>query len=174
MSLLWFALGDSIIGLHAQSKIIERMIEQFETANADVVVAFEEVAPEEVFRYGIAKPKGAVGDIFELESLIEKPDVNSAPSNLAVAARYVFRSTIFDYLEQTQPGSGGEIQLTDAIQAVLDNGGKGIGMRLEAGERRYDIGNFESYFRAFVDFALADPKHGGALRQHLQQVLADG
>ena len=68
------ALGDSIIGLNAQSDIVRRMVEQFERRKADVVVAFEEVPPKEVFRYGIAKPKGPVGDVFELESLIEKPD----------------------------------------------------------------------------------------------------
>jgi len=161
------ALGDSIIGLHAQSDIVQRMLDEFERAKADIVVAFEAVAPDEVHRYGIAQPRGPVGDVFELERLVEKPDVASAPSNLAVAARYVFSPLIFRTLSNTQPGKGGEIQLTDAIQQVLSAGGKGIGLRLKKGERRFDIGNFESYFRAFVDFAVADPKYGDSLRQYL-------
>lgn len=165
------ALGDSIIGLNAQSDIVARMTALFETTGADVVVAFEEVPRDEVFRYGIAKPRGPVDDVFDLESLIEKPSVDEAPSNLAVAARYVFSPVIFDKLAETPPGKGGEIQLTDAIQTILSEGGKGLGVRLHPHERRYDIGNFGSYFRAFVDFALADPQFGDGLREHVQAVL---
>ncbi|MCY2992647.1 MAG: UTP--glucose-1-phosphate uridylyltransferase [Planctomycetota bacterium] len=166
------ALGDSIIGLNAPSDIVRRMVEQFEQTQADFVVAFEEVPREDVFRYGIAKPKGPMGEVFELESLIEKPDVAEAPSNLAVAARYVFSPAIFDKLVETKPGKGGEIQLTDAIQLLLDEGGKGLGLRLRPDERRFDIGNFESYFRAFTEFALADPKYGPGLREFVGTLLA--
>ena len=165
------ALGDSIIGLNAESDIVGRMIEQFERSKADVVVAFEEVPRSEVFRYGIAKPRGPMGDVFELESLIEKPSASETPSNLAVAARYVFSPAIFEKLAETKPGKGGEIQLTDAIQLVLDGGGKGYGLRLRPGERRFDIGNFESYFRAFVQFALADPKFGPGLQSFIKSLL---
>lgn len=166
------ALGDSIIGLNAESNIVGRMVEQFERANADVVVAFEEVPSSEVFRYGIAEPLGPVDDVFELKSVIEKPEVGSAPSNLAVAARYVFNPIIFDQLEKTRPGKGEEIQLTDAIQTMLQQGCKGVGMRLREGERRFDIGNFESYFRAFAEFALADPIYGESLHGFIRS-LAD-
>ena len=162
------ALGDSIIGLHAQSDIVQRMLDEFERAKADIVVAFEEVPQQDVHRYGIAQPRGPVGDVFELERLVEKPEAQSAPSNLAVAARYVFSPLIFRALINTEPGKGGEIQLTDAIQRVLSAGGKGIGLRLQPGERRFDIGNFESYFRAFFEFALADPKYGESLTRYVQ------
>ncbi len=165
------ALGDSIIGLNAQSDIVARMTALYETTGADVVVALEEVPRDEVFRYGIAKPRGPVDDVFDLESLVEKPSVDEAPSNLAVAARYVFSPVIFDKLAETPPGKGGEIQLTDAIQTILSEGGKGLGVRLHPHERRYDIGNFGSYFRAFVDFALADPQFGDGLREHVQALL---
>jgi UTP--glucose-1-phosphate uridylyltransferase len=166
------ALGDSIIGLHAQSRIVARMIRQFESA-ADVVavVAFEEVPPSDVSQYGIAKPRDGGGDVFELEDLIEKPSPAEAPSNLAVAARYVFSPKIFDALDQTKPGKGGEIQLTDAIRILLRSGGCGIGLRLLAGEQRYDIGNFESYFKAFSTFALSDPIYGPGLREHVRSLL---
>ncbi|MEW4487938.1 UTP--glucose-1-phosphate uridylyltransferase [Thalassoglobus sp. JC818] len=167
------ALGDSIIGMHAKSRIVERMIEEYERSQADVVVAFEELTdPREVVHYGIAKPRGPItNDIFELDSLIEKPAVDEAPSNLAVAARYVFSPAIFEALEQTDRGKGGEIQLTDAMQRVLREGGKGIGIRLPSTEPRFDIGNFESYFRAFVDFSLSDPQFGDGLRTYLREKL---
>ena len=73
---------------------------------------------------------------------------------------------------QTKPGKGGEIQLTDAIQLVLESGGKGLGLRLQPHERRFDIGNFESYFRAFFEFALADPKFGPGLREFVQGLVS--
>jgi UTP--glucose-1-phosphate uridylyltransferase len=165
------ALGDSIIGLHARSGIVSRMLEEFERSKADVVVAFEEVPASEVERYGIAEPRGIVGDRFELQGIVEKPAAADAPSNLAVAGRYVFGPAIFDELAATKPGKGGEIQLTDAMQNLLRKGGKGVGLRLARDERRFDIGNFESYFRAFFDFALADPKYGASLRSHARSVL---
>ena len=93
------------------------------------------------------------------------------PSTLAVAARYVFKPVIFDWLARTLPGKGGEIQLTDAIRLLLGHGGKVVGVQLGPQERRYDIGNFESYFRAFVEFALADPKYGPELRQFVHELL---
>ncbi|MFP6657513.1 MAG: UTP--glucose-1-phosphate uridylyltransferase [Pirellulales bacterium] len=166
------ALGDSIIGLHAQSNIVQRMVDQYEQEKADVVIAFEEIVDRrDVVHYGIAKPRGEAGDVFELEDLVEKPSVEEAPSTLAVAARYVFGASIFEKLAETEPGKGGEIQLTDAIRSVLQAGGKGIGIRLDAGERRFDIGNFDSYFRTFVEFALADPHHGSRLREHIAKLL---
>src|SRR5262249_27439781 len=148
------ALGDSIIGLHAKSQIVRRMADEFQRSGAAAVIAFEEVPPEEVIHYGIAKPKEANRPIFELADVIEKPGVREAPSNLAVAARYVFAPGIFALLAETPPGKGGEIQLTDAIRSLIKNGRRVLGMRLLPGERRFDIGNFESYFQAFCEFAL--------------------
>jgi UTP--glucose-1-phosphate uridylyltransferase len=165
------ALGDSIIGLNAQSDIVHRMVDEFESSKADIVVAFEEVAKADVVRYGIAQPAGEIGDRFALQDLIEKPSVDEAPSQLAVAARYVFSASIFDALNETQPGKGGEIQLTDAIRILLKRGAKGVGMRLGDDERRFDIGNYDSYFKAFVEFALADPQYGESLKAHLQALV---
>lgn len=167
------ALGDSIIGMNAQSSIVARMVEQFETKRADAVICFEEVPKEEVVQYGIARPRGKAEDVFELADIVEKPSVAEAPSNLAVAARYVFAPGIFSLLAGTQPGKGGEIQLTDAIRTLIRNGGRVLGVRLQSGERRFDIGNFESYFQAFCEFALSDPRHGPALRDFLARLLAE-
>ncbi len=165
------ALGDSIIGIGAKSDIVARMLELYESQHADIVVAFEEVAPSEVFRYGIAMPRGPVGDVFELQDVVEKPEPDEAPSNLAVAARYVFSPTIFEHLSETPRGKGNEIQLTDAMSRMLVQGGKGIGLRLPPSEARYDIGNHQSYYRAFINFALADAKEGARLREYLETLL---
>ena len=165
------ALGDSILGLSPPSTVVATMMRQFEATGADAVIAFEEVPADEVIHYGIARPKDGVDDVFELAGLVEKPAAAEAPSTLAVAARYVFSPAIFDYLATTRPGKGNEIQLTDAIAAMIDDGRKALGVRLPPSERRYDIGNFESYFLAFAEFALADPQAGAALRARLKELL---
>jgi UTP--glucose-1-phosphate uridylyltransferase len=162
------ALGDSIIGLNAQSDVVGRMQDCFETQNCAAVIAFEEVPPHEVSQYGIAHPASS-DEVFELLDIIEKPTLDEAPSNLAVAARYIFTPKIFEALERTEPGKGGEIQLTDAIKLLIEEGEKVYGVRLQ-NERRYDIGNFESYFQAFVEFALADEKYGTSLREYIRSL----
>src|SRR5439155_258860 len=105
------------------------------------------------------------------EDLLEKPRRDEAPSRLAIAARYVLSPAVFDVLERTRPGKAGEIQLTDAIRQMIHGGGRVYGVRLGADERRFDIGNFDSYFRAFVELALADPKHGASLREFLVRLV---
>lgn len=164
------ALGDSIIGLNAESDIVRRMIRAFEDKQADAVVAFERVPMDQVHHYGIAKPR-TNGEIFVIDDVIEKPSAAEAPSNLAIAARYVFAPKIFDAIKRTKPGKGSEIQLTDAIRLIVQGGGKVFGMSLRENERRYDIGNFDSYFQAFVEFALADNKHGTPLREYVRKLI---
>ena len=166
------ALGDSIIGLTEKSRIVERMTDCFENKKADVVIAFQEVDPAEVYRYGIASPKEE-GEVFEVADLIEKPPVDKAPSNLAVAARYILKPSIFDALKRTEPGAGGEIQLTDAIRILMREGATVYGVRLKETNTRYDIGNFGSYFRAFTEFALADEIFGEEYREYLRERLKE-
>jgi UTP--glucose-1-phosphate uridylyltransferase len=164
------ALGDSIIGMNAQSDIVKRMTHCFTEKNAAAVIAFETVRRTEVHHYGIAKPK-TNGEVFEVEDLIEKPAQSEAPSNLAIAARYVFSPAIFDAIRNTGQGKGNEIQITDAIRLLIKGGKKVYGVRLHGRERRYDIGNFQAYFRAFVEFALADEKQGPEFRKYLESTL---
>jgi UTP--glucose-1-phosphate uridylyltransferase len=165
------ALGDTIVGLSGQSTIVGRMKEEFVRSRSDAVIAFTEVPAEDVIHYGIAWPRPGTGPIFELADIIEKPSVTEAPSNLAVAARYIFSPAIFEFLARTPPGKGGEVQLTDAIRAWIRRGGRMVGMRLTANEQRFDIGNFETYFQAFCQFALADPRYGSGLREYLKRLL---
>jgi len=164
------ALGDSILGLERRSTVVRRMVECFLERRAAAVVAFETVPRSEVRHYGIARPRGG-GDVFEVEDVVEKPTPEEAPSDHAIAARYVFAPSIFEALARTRPGKGGEIQLTDAMRIAIRDGGRVYGMRLSEEERRFDIGNFETYFRAFVEFALADDKYGLVLRQSLRRLL---
>ena len=168
------ALGDSIIGVHAQSRIVKTIIDVFEAEQASAVIAFEEVPREEVVHYGIARPGAAGNGFFELAGIIEKPNPDDAPSQLAVAARYVFGYEIFEYLHRTTAGTGDEIQLTDAIAAMIADGRRVLGVSLPSHEQRYDIGNFPSYFRAFFEFALQDPQYGEELRRYATERLAAG
>lgn len=158
------ALGDTILGLEQRSMIVRRMIDLFERrTNLAGIIAFDEVESEDVVHYGIAKP-GKTSEnetVFELLDLIEKPEKNEAPSRLAVAARYVFSPQIFDYLRRTEPDARGEIQLTDAVRLMIADGKTLCGMKMAAGEGRYDIGSFPSYYKAFADFAAKAMREPG-------------
>ena len=162
------ALGDSIIYSTEKDCLLSRMVQQYEKDRSSFVIGTRRVPMEQVQRYGIIQPKGDPnGGIVEIEDLIEKPSVSDAPSNLAIAARYIMPAKIFDALDRTSPGKGGEIQLTDAIRLLIREGTKGYSVSLREKEKRYDIGNFPSYYEAFLDFALRDEKYGYQLRQYV-------
>jgi UTP--glucose-1-phosphate uridylyltransferase len=167
------ALGDSIVGLHANSRSVARMAELFESRRASCVIAVEEVAPDEVKHYGIIKPAKEDGECVRVAGLVEKPDPQAAPSRLAIAGRYVFSPLVFDMIRQVKPDARGEIQLTDAIRGMCEEGKRVLAVRLPAGEKRYDIGNFPSYFETFVEFALADPAYGADFRRTLERLLKE-
>lgn len=164
------ALGDSIIGLREDSTACRRMAEAFVEHDAQVVIAVEEVPAERVRFYGIVEP-GGDGDTFPIRTMVEKPSLDAAPSRLAVAGRYVFSPKIFDVIRSVRPDRRGEIQITDAIRAVAERGGKVLGVKLRPEEKRHDIGNMPSYFETFIEFALADPDHGQRVRNHLLKAL---
>ncbi|MCZ2152703.1 MAG: UTP--glucose-1-phosphate uridylyltransferase [Bryobacterales bacterium] len=166
------ALGDSIIGLHGQSRLIGEMVELYEKHRASAVVAVQEVPREHVTNYGIVAPASIDGGVIRVANLVEKPSVEEAPSNLAIAARYVFSPLIFDLIKQVKPDKRGEIQLTNAIQAMCEEGRRVLAVTLPENQRRYDIGNFPSYFESFAAFALADPDYGEEFRETLKKLLA--
>lgn len=165
------ALGDSIIGMNGQSNLVSRMVRLFEDQRAAAVVAVEEVPREEVRHYGIVDPASTDGDVVRVANLVEKPAVDAAPSNLAIAARYVFSPLIFDLIRQTEIDHRGEVQLTSAIQRMCEEGQRVLAVKLPPTEKRYDIGNFPSYYETFIEFALADPEYGPALRERLRELL---
>jgi UTP--glucose-1-phosphate uridylyltransferase len=165
------ALGDSILGLHAQSKAVSRMIEVFEQNAAACVVAVEEVPLAETGQYGIVDPAEAGTHAVRVAHLVEKPGPEKAPSRLAIAGRYIFSPRIFDEIRRVEVDKRGEIQLTDAIERMCSAGLRVYAVVLTAEERRYDVGNFASYFEAFVEFAMADPVHGAELMEMLKKKL---
>src|SRR3954470_20835437 len=167
------ALGDSILGLHATSMAVTRMMEVFEERRASCVIAVEEVPRDETRHYGIVQPENGARDVFRIVNLVEKPKPEEAPSNLAIAGRYIFSPVIFDMIRRVKPDSRGEIQLTDAIQFMCDEGRRVMAVKLTPEEKRYDIGNFPSYFESFVAFALADPLYGADFRVALERLLAE-
>ncbi|HOB19160.1 MAG TPA: UTP--glucose-1-phosphate uridylyltransferase [Candidatus Atribacteria bacterium] len=166
------ALGDSIIFSRENRILLRRMLDVYEQHENSFVIGTRNVPLESVHRYGIIEPLGDSRDgITQIRDLVEKPAMQNAPSTLAVAARYIMPGRIFDALSRTSPGRGGEIQLTDGIRLLLKEGMTGYAVNLTDREKRYDIGNFQSYYEAFVDFALNDEKYGYQLKQYIIKSL---
>jgi len=165
-------LGDSIIKSEQPGSFLKRLLETHERRKASVTIAFQEVERQDVVKYGIAMPDPEhSGDSeFRLRGLVEKPSVDKAPSNLAISARYVFSPEIFDAIRKT-PLKGGEYQITDSIRLLMDSG-EVWGLKLGPGEKRYDVGGFESYFEAFLTFALEDEEAGEAFRKYAAGLLS--
>lgn len=167
------ALGDSIVAAEDPAAPLRAMMEAYHTLNATAIVAVEKVPLEDTFRYGIVSIDGAEpppGEPVAMTDIVEKPPVSAAPSRLAVAARYVFGPAVFDALRRTLPDKRGEIQLSDAIKLLIQMGEPVYAWPFAADCRRYDVGNFESYFRSFIDFALADERYGYMVRKYIKQI----
>ncbi|MFA9270281.1 UTP--glucose-1-phosphate uridylyltransferase [Svornostia abyssi] len=165
------ALGDTLVENGPQ--VMRRLIAAADDKHADVVIALEHVEGDEISRYGVAAPEGRVlsgNGAIPLRGLVEKPSPADAPSDLAIASRYVLPFSIFDALSRVQPGVGGELQLTDALQLLIDEGARAVGVPLREGEARHDVGSMESYTAAFLRYALIDPELGPVIREQ----LADG
>jgi UTP--glucose-1-phosphate uridylyltransferase len=159
-------LGDDIID--PRDPLLDRMIEVHEEHNTSVI-ALLEVDPAQAHLYGVATIEHTDDpDVVRVVDLIEKPAPGTAPSNYAVIGRYVLRPEIFDILEHTAPGKGGEIQLTDALLELAkapDTGGVyGVVFR----GRRYDTGDRLDYIKAIVQLAVERPDLGPELRPWLR------
>lgn len=162
------ALGDSIIGLQGRSRLLEQMCRVFEEEQPSCIIAVQEVTPDRISSYGIVKPVSD-GSVFVISDMVEKPAAGEAPSNLAVSARYIFTPEIYDAINHTYADKGGEVQLTDAIRLLIRDGRKVMGIRLPAGDNRYDIGNFGAYYRAFIEFAMDDPDYGEEVKAFIKE-----
>lgn len=141
-----------------------------------IVLAFMEVKPEETSRYGIASVAPADGDlgadVVRVTGLVEKPQPAEAPSNLAVLGRYILPASIFDAIQDTKPGSGGEIQLTDAMATLLADGTPVHGIIYRG--HRYDTGMPLGYLQAVVQLASQRDDLGEDFRQWLGEFVAGG
>ncbi len=132
------------------------------------LLAVQEVPANHVQRYGIVAGDVAGERLLKVRQMVEKPKPADAPSNLAVVGRYVLPGRIFQLLEQTTPGAGGEIQLTDAIEALLMEQGKVLAYRFEG--TRFDCGNKAGLVRATMHMAMQDPTLVPTVRAFLQQL----
>lgn len=141
-------LGDDIV--QAEKPCLKQMIEQYERYNASIL-GVQKVKPDEVSRYGIVGGNQIGARFYSVMELVEKPAKEQAPSNLAIMGRYILSSKIFEILECQKPGAGGEIQLTDAIEAlnqfeaVYAYDFEGI---------RYDVGEKMGFIQTTIEFAL--------------------
>jgi len=159
-------LGDDVID--SRDACLSQMLALHE-ATGDNVVALMEVPKEQIRLYGAASIGTQEGDVVEVTGLVEKPEADKAPSNLAVIGRYVLRPEMFNILENTQPGRGGEIQLTDALQHAAKNpevagGVKGLIFR----GRRYDTGDKLDFIKATLRIAVDREDIGSDLREWLK------
>jgi UTP--glucose-1-phosphate uridylyltransferase len=131
------------------------------------VLALMEMTPEEITAYGCAAVEETEDGLLRVTGLVEKPKKGEAPSNLAVLGRYVLTADIFGAIDEVPPGVGGEIQVTDAIAALVDDGV--YGYRFTSG--RYDTGNKLDYLKTVVEYSLARDDLGPEFRQFLREVL---
>lgn len=129
------------------------------------LVGVEEVPPDETDKYGIVKTTPLADDLGEVEAIVEKPKPEQAPSTSAVVGRYVLSPRIFHYLERTEKGSGGEIQLTDAIAALL---AEERVLAYNFHGKRYDCGSKLGYLQATVEYALRHEELGEEFRRYLK------
>jgi UTP--glucose-1-phosphate uridylyltransferase len=158
-------LADDLIR-NDEKGVVEQMAEVYERTGASVL-SVEEVPPGETDKYGIVATEEQPDGTLRVVSIVEKPKPGDAPSNLAVVGRYLLSPTIFDKLEQTRPGAGGEIQLTDAIAALLQD--EPVVAYPFAG-KRYDCGSKEGYLEATVEYALSHAELGASFRDYLKQL----
>jgi UTP--glucose-1-phosphate uridylyltransferase len=141
-------LGDTLI--ECQTSVARRLIELYEHYN-ESVVALERVDPAKIERYGVVSGRQMAPDLYLIEDLVEKPAAGEAPSNLAIASRYLFNPRIFDYLGRTPPDKNGEIQLTDAMRLMVADSAM-YGYVFQG--QRYDIGNKLDFVKTNVIYAL--------------------
>lgn len=146
-----------------------RLIDTYLARRASVI-AVERVPKDQTQLYGIIRGREVAKGLYQIEDLVEKPRPEEAPSDLASVGRYVLSPAVFAALDATEPGVGGEVQLTDALQLLLKEEPV---FALDTGGRRYDIGNKLSWIKALVELALENRDFGDELRTHLQQLLGE-
>ena len=158
-------LPDDIIDSDVPS--LKRMIEVYEEYGAGVI-AVERVSDENIRKYGIIEPRQVSEGVYQVLSLVEKPEPAQAPSHLGIVGRYILTPEIFDVLMVTPPGKGGEIQVTDGLQLLLKQQAL---YACELGGVRYDTGTPLGWLEATVALALKRDDIGPELREYLRKLL---
>lgn len=165
-------LADDLMLGRAQSEggptVLRQMVEAFDR-QPGTVLAVQDVPRADTRRYGVVDVHGVDSVMAEVFAMVEKPKPETAPSTLAVAGRYILTPAVFESIRRQPKGSGGEIQLTDGIAALIGTE-KVYALRYDG--RRYDCGSKEGFLEATIDLALANAELSGAVRAHLQKALA--
>lgn len=141
-------LGDDVV--HAKKPCLKQMIEAYDEYKTSIL-GVQEVPEEDVNKYGIVDGKHIEDRVYKVKDLVEKPSVEDAPSNIAILGRYIINPAIFEILENTKPGKGGEIQLTDALKELAKHEAM-YAYNFEG--RRYDVGDKQGFLEATVEYAL--------------------
>ena len=153
-------LGDTITMPECSRELIAKY-DAFKTS----IIAVEEVPREKISRYGVVKGREIEKDVFLVEDLVEKPAQEAAPSNLAILGRYILTPAIFDAIEKTQPGTGDEIQLTDALRNVEEEKYAYVYRG-----KRYDIGNKVDWIKSNIELFLQDERFHGEIEHFLHRL----
>lgn len=160
-------LPDDVV-LH-EKPCLQQLIEQYQHLGGNIVATLA-VPPEQTSRYGILDIASDDGRNVDIKGLVEKPKPDDAPSNLCIFGRYILQPGVFDHLGAHQRGAGGEIQLTDAIAAMIGEQPL-TGVRFDG--RRFDCGDKVGFIQANIAFALSRPDLAGPVRQGLGDLIAE-
>lgn len=162
-------LGDTIVESDDPTRPVLKQLLEIHDEHQAPVIALEEVPDRKVSRYGIAGGTEIQDDVIKIDQLIEKPSIDETPSNLAIASRYVFRPEIFTYLADTPRGKNNEIQLTDAMRALLADQPM-YGLRFAG--KRHDIGNKLDFLKTSIEFGLKRSEISTELHVFLRELAA--
>jgi UTP--glucose-1-phosphate uridylyltransferase len=158
-------LGDDIVD--SEVPCLKQMIDVYEQYNT-TILGVQHVPKEDVSKYGIIKCTGIGERIYRVEDMVEKPEPEKAPSNVAILGRYIITPEIFTFLERATPGKGGEIQLTDALKALLSSSSV---YAYDFIGKRYDVGNKQGFLEATIEFALKRDELKDEFTAYLKEIV---
>lgn len=161
-------LGDDIVD--SKEPCLKQLIKVYEKYGSSVV-GVQHVGEDEVNKYGIVGGDQVEDRIYKVKDMIEKPEVGKAPSNIAILGRYIITPEVFQYLEKATPGSGGEIQLTDALKELM---GTSAIYAYDFIGKRYDVGNKLGFLQATVEFALKREDLKEEFMKYLKEIVQCG
>jgi UTP--glucose-1-phosphate uridylyltransferase len=158
-------LADDVVD--AETPALRQMIDVFEEYDAPVLATMQ-VAGEAISRFGVIDAEEVAPNVFRIKDMVEKPKFEDAPSDLAIIGRYILTPDVFDAIERTEKGAGGEIQITDAMRLMLKEGKPFYAVKLEG--NRHDAGDKLGFLIATVEFALKREDLGEDFRAYLKSL----
>ncbi|WP_053954695.1 UTP--glucose-1-phosphate uridylyltransferase GalU [Inediibacterium massiliense] len=161
-------LGDDIVD--ADTPCLKQMIDVYNEYKT-TILGVQTVANEDVDKYGIVDGKYIEDGVYKVKNLVEKPKVEDAPSNIAILGRYIITPEIFEILENTTPGAGGEIQLTDGLKTLSES--QAMYAYTFSG-KRYDVGNKLGFLQATIEFALKREDIKDDFKAYLRELMTNG